>query len=166
MRYTFHNRLMNPVVAALLRSPLHTVMSRTNLLVTCRGRRTGRIVTLPLRYAQDETGLWIHPARAGKKTWWRNLEGGAPVTVRLRGREVAARAEAVRGDQARVAEGIWTYYRRFPSLAKSMGLSWEPSSVDRAAARGVMVRIELVPDIAPAGAAAAITSPETAGTLA
>jgi hypothetical protein len=165
VRYTFHNRVMNPVVAALLRSPLHTVMSRTNVLVTCRGRRTGRIVTLPLRYAQDETGLWIHPARAGQKTWWRNLEDGAPVTVRLRGRDMAARAEAVRGDHTRVAEGIWAYYRRFPSLAKSMGLSWEPSSVDRAAAGGVMVRIELVPDIAPVVAAAATTSPKPADTL-
>jgi F420H(2)-dependent quinone reductase len=143
VRYTFHNRLMNPVVAALLRSPLHAAMSRTNALVTCRGRRTGRPLTVPLRYAQDATGLWIHPARADRKTWWRNLEGGAPVTVRLRGREFTAHAEAIRGDGARVAEGMWAYYRRFPALAKSMGLSWDPSSVELAATRGVMVRIDL-----------------------
>jgi hypothetical protein len=146
VRYTFHNRLMNPVVSAVLRSPLHAVMSRSNALVTCTGRRTGRVVTLPLRYAEDATGLWIHPARPHRKTWWRNLEGGVPVTVRLRGRELSAHAEAIRGGDARVAEGLWSYYRRFPALAKSMGLSWDPSSVDRAAERGVMVRIELVPD--------------------
>lgn len=159
MRYAFHNRLMNPVVSALLRSPLHAVMSSTNALVTCRGRRSGHALTLPLRYAEDDSGLWIHPARADRKTWWRNLQGGAPVTVRLRGREFAARAEAIQGDTARVAAGMWTYYRRFPALAKSMGLSWDPSSVDRAAARTVMVRIELVPHLAP------VATPDAAGAL-
>ena len=105
MRYAFHNRLVNPVVSALLRSPLHGIMSRTNALVTCRGRRTGRALTLPLRYAQDDTGLWIHPARADRKTWWRNLQGGAPVTVRLRGRELTAYAEAIQGDPSARGEG-------------------------------------------------------------
>jgi hypothetical protein len=144
--YSFHNRLLNPLVSAVLRSPLHGVMSRSNALVTCRGRRSGRTVTLPLRYAEDATGLWIHPAKPHRKTWWRNLEGGAAVTVRLRGRELPARAEAIHGDVPRVTEGLWSYYRRFPALAKSMGLSWDPSSVEVAAAHGVMVRIELPPD--------------------
>ena len=147
MRYTFHNRVMNPLVTALLRSPLHPAISRTNALVTYRGRRTGRALTLPIRYAEDEAGLWIHPARADRKTWWRSLEGGAAVTVRLRGREVPARAEAIRGDEVRVAEGMWAYYRRFPALAKSMGLSWDPTSVERAAASGVMVRIDIAAQI-------------------
>ncbi len=110
-------------------------MSRTNALVTCSGRRSGRSFTLPLRYAQVGSGLWIYPARPDRKTWWRNLEGGVPVTVRLRGLDVPAWAEAIQGNGPRVAEGLWAYYRRFPMLAKSMGLSWDPSSVDRAAAR-------------------------------
>jgi hypothetical protein len=143
VRTAIANRLLNPLVISLLRSPLHPLTSRTNALVTCRGRRTGRTYTVPLRYAEDATGLWLHAANPDTKTWWRSLEGGAPVTVRLRGREVPAHAEAIRGDASRVAEGLWAYYRRFPTLAKSMGLSWEPSSVDRAAAGSVMVRIEL-----------------------
>ena len=143
MRTAIANRLLNPLVIALLRSPLHPLTSGTNALVTCRGRRTGRAYTVPLRYAEDETGLWLHAAKPNTKTWWRSLEGGAPVMVRLRGREVHAHAEAILGDAPRVAEGLWAYYRRFPTLAKSMGLSWEPSSVDRAAAGSVMVRIEL-----------------------
>jgi F420H(2)-dependent quinone reductase len=159
VRYTFHNRVMNPAVSAVLRSPIHGLASRTNALVTLRGRRSGRSITVPLRYAEDDTGMWIHPAGADRKTWWRNLEGGAPVTVRLRGRELAARAEAFHGDASRVAEGLWAYYRRFPMLAKSMGLSWDPSSVDRAAARAVMVRVELGPDIGGEGPRSPSPSP-------
>ena len=143
MRTTIANRLLNPLAVAVLRSPLHRLTSRTNALVTCRGRRSGRTYTLPVRYAEDPDGLWLHAARPETKTWWRNLEGGAPVTVRLRGREFAAHAEAIRDDQARVTEGLWSYYRRFPALAKSIGLSWEPSSVEAAAARSVVVRVEL-----------------------
>jgi deazaflavin-dependent oxidoreductase (nitroreductase family) len=157
VRYTFHNRVMNPVVSAVLRSPLHALFSRTNALVTVRGRRTGRPVAVPLRYAEDGDGLWIHAATPHHKTWWRNLEGGARVTVRLRGREVEARAEAIRGDTTRVAEGMWAYYRRFPALAKSMGLSWDPSSVDRAAARAVMVRVELLAEAAVARVPASVS---------
>lgn len=153
MRTTIANRMLNPLVIALLRSPLHPLTSRTNALVTCRSRRTGRTYTLPLRYAEDETGLWLHAAKPDTKTWWRSLEGGAPVTVRLRGREVHAHAEAIRGDAPRIAEGLWAYYRRFPTLARSMGLSWEPSSVDAAAAGSVMVRVDLVPEHPAARAA-------------
>ena len=152
MRTAIANRLLNPLVIAVLRSPVHRLTSRTNALVTCRGRRSGRTYTLPLRYAEDATGLWLHAAKPHTKTWWRSLEGGAPVTVRLRGRELTAYAEAIRGDAPRVAEGMWAYYRRFPALAKSMGLSWEPSSVDRAAAGSVMVRIELAVPAAPVAA--------------
>jgi hypothetical protein len=47
---------------------------------------------------------------------------------------------------------MWAYYRRFPTLAKSMGLSWEPSSIDRAAAGSVMVRIELAVSATPVAA--------------
>lgn len=154
MRTAIANRLLNPLVIAVLRSPLHPLTSRTNALVTWNGRRSGRAYTVPLRYVEDETGLWLHAARPQTKTWWRSLEGGAPVTVRLRGREVQAHAEAIRDDATRVAEGLWAYYRRFPTLAKSMGLSWEPSSVDRAAAGSVMVRIELARDPAAARVAA------------
>jgi hypothetical protein len=39
------NRVINPLVRALLRSPAHRVMSRGVLLLTCSGRR----YTLPVQ---------------------------------------------------------------------------------------------------------------------
>ena len=43
------NRVINPLVRALLRSPAHRVMSRGVLLLTYTGRRSGRRYALPVQ---------------------------------------------------------------------------------------------------------------------
>lgn len=54
------------------------------------------------------------------KRWWRNLVGGAPVTVWVDGNEHAAKATVIRGadepEEARRALGV--YGEAFPSVAK------------------------------------------------
>ena len=56
------------------------------------GRRTGRSYRQPLSYARDGEAL-LTP---GGGRWTLNMEGGRPVRIRLRGREVSARPELVR----------------------------------------------------------------------
>jgi hypothetical protein len=67
------NRVINPLVRALLRSPAHRVMSRGVLLLTYTGRRSGRRYTLPVQYARTDQGLILWPAHHDRKRWWRNL---------------------------------------------------------------------------------------------
>jgi hypothetical protein len=50
------NRVINPLVRVLLRSPAHRVMSRGVLLLTYTGRRSGRRYTLPVQYARADHG--------------------------------------------------------------------------------------------------------------
>src|SRR5579884_1140426 len=52
-------RFVNPVVAALLRSPLHGLLSRQVFLLTVTGRRSGRRFTLPLGYVRDGDALLV-----------------------------------------------------------------------------------------------------------
>ena len=102
-------RLGNVFVIALLRSPLHRMLSGSLLLISYRGRRSGRRFTIPVMYAECEGTLAIlvgHPAR---KTWWRNLRGGAEVEVRLRGDRLCGQAAVV--DDAGAAS---TYFERYP----------------------------------------------------
>jgi hypothetical protein len=47
-------RAINPIICALLRSPLHRLLSEQMLLLTYAGRRSGRRFTLPLGYARLE----------------------------------------------------------------------------------------------------------------
>ena len=99
----FMNRVVNPVVRALLRSPLHRLLSGGVLLLTITGRRTGRPYALPAQYRRRGDQVAIVPGIAGRKTWWRNLDGGAPVRLRIRGEVFTGEGEVLTGDAARTA---------------------------------------------------------------
>jgi len=80
-------RRLNPLIAAVLRSPLHRIMSRDLLLLTYVGPKTGRSRSLPLSYVAVDERLYLC-TRSSR--WWRNLGNAQPVTVVLRGRPVRA----------------------------------------------------------------------------
>ena len=80
-------RRLNPTIGALLRSPLHGLVSRNLLLLTYVGATTGRTRTLPLSYVTVGDRLYLC-TRSSR--WWRSLRGGRPVTIQLRGRALAA----------------------------------------------------------------------------
>ena len=119
-------RVGNRIVALLLRSPLHRLLSGGELLVTVTGHRSGRRYTTPVQYVRSDGELYAVSRRS--RSWWRNLRGGAPVVVRVRGRERAGAAEIVDG---------------VPAPAPRV---FEGSSLARAAGRpdAVIVRIRLV----------------------
>src|SRR5215470_11409582 len=78
-------RRLNPVIVAVLRSPLHGLLSANLLVLGFTGRRTGRRYRLPLSYVERDGRLYLCTRTA---FWWRNLRGGALVELRLRGRDV------------------------------------------------------------------------------
>ena len=91
---------INPVVAAMLRSRLQSLLSRRLMLLTYIGRKSGRAYTIPVGYTQDGNDLVVftyHP-------WWLNLRGNAPVTVRLRGRVMTGSTEVIEDPMAVLAE--------------------------------------------------------------
>jgi deazaflavin-dependent oxidoreductase (nitroreductase family) len=93
-------RLVNPLLAALLRSPLHRLASRKLMLLTVTGRKTGRSYTLPIGRHEAPDGTFVLSAGGG---WRHNLHGGADVRVTLDGRERAGHA-VLEEDAARTAE--------------------------------------------------------------
>ena len=107
---------------ALLRSPLHGLLSGSLLLVTYTGRRTGRTFTIPVLYAEVGVDLVVYVGRSREKVWWRNLRGGAPVRVRLRGEELAGTGTAVVDDP----ELREKYLARFPRAAASLASDLSP----------------------------------------
>jgi hypothetical protein len=87
--------LLNPLVAALLRSPLHPLLSSGLLLLTVKGRNSGRRYSIPVGYQGDGDDLVVMVSEARRKQWWRNYYEPGPVSVRLRGRDLTGRAELV-----------------------------------------------------------------------
>ncbi len=83
----------NVPMRAALRLPFATPLSRRLMLVSYTGRRSGRRYRQPVSYVPD--GETLLTPGGGK--WKLNLRDGEPVHLRLRGRDVVARPELVRG---------------------------------------------------------------------
>lgn len=121
--------LYNVFVKFFLRTPLHGLFSKTTMLLTLTGRKSGRKLTLPVSYYEADGALWTISRR--NRTWWRNLKGGADVTLRLRGRNLPARGEAVLDGEA-VAALLRDYLIRFPKVARYIFIRMENGAPDEA----------------------------------
>jgi deazaflavin-dependent oxidoreductase (nitroreductase family) len=130
------NRIANPFLRWLLRSPLHALLSGALMLITVTGRKSGRAYTTPVQYKRDGDAVLVISAH--DRTWWKNVRGGAPVTLHLRGRLQHGRAEAVE-DSAAVA-----------ALARRMYPGLAPERLAHFAQGKVVIRIQIQPDGADA----------------
>ena len=141
------NAIGNPMMKLLLRSPLHGLISKGFMLITFTGRKSGKLYTTPVNYARDGDVLFVVSFR--NRTWWRNLRGGAPVTVRVKGQDLAGTGEAIADDKEAVAAGLAAYLRKVPNYAKyfqvTLDADGQPNSeeVARVAQDRVMIRIQL-----------------------
>ena len=109
----------DPIMKGLLRSPLHGLISKNMMLITYTGRKSGEKFTTPVNYLsmkQDEH-QFLATTSMRERVWWRNLRGGAPVTVRLRGKDYPATAEVIE-DELGVAKNLGAYLLLCPDLAK------------------------------------------------
>jgi deazaflavin-dependent oxidoreductase (nitroreductase family) len=145
----FMNKIANPFVRFILRSPFHRMMDASVLLITYQGRKSGKAYTLPVNYVRVEKNIYIVPGMPGQKTWWRSLRGGAPVTLTLNGKSVSGSALVLEGDIDAASEILHHYLKRFPSSAKLYGArqeadgSFDAGVLRRAAASVKVVRVEL-----------------------
>jgi len=137
------NRVINPLVRALLRSPAHRIMSRGVLLLTYTGRRSGRRYTLPVQYARADHDLILWPAHHDRKRWWRNLQPPAPVQLRLAGRELHGTAQVLVDDPAQIADALTIFLARFPSARRALGVAADasPDAIKQATEHQIIVRI-------------------------
>ena len=101
---------VNKMMMWLLRSPLHGTVSKKMMLMTVTGRKSGKKYTFPVSYIREGGGMICMSNRVGR-TWWKNLRGGADVTLRLRGKAVAGYATVVEDDLEAITKGIETMYR-------------------------------------------------------
>ena len=84
-------RVVNVPMRAVLRLPFATPLSANLMLVAYTGVKSGKSYLQPVSYARDGETL-LTP---GGGRWTLNLKDGRQVRLRLRGRDVPARAELV-----------------------------------------------------------------------
>ena len=106
----------NTLIQAVLRSPVHRLLSGMTIELSYTGRRTRRQYSLPVQYARDGQRLVVVPQGAGSKTWWRNFLTAQPVRVRLRGRLVDGVAHVVHPEDPAYDEVRRLYEARWRRL--------------------------------------------------
>ncbi len=136
---------VNRTMKLVLRSPVHGIVSKTVLLITFTGRKSGKTYTTPVSYSQngDQVYIFTHA------DWWKNLLSGASVSLRIQGRELQGLAEAVAEDKGAVAAGLAAHLRKVPSDARYYGVTFDDhrnpraEEIEKAAQSVVMIRIRL-----------------------
>jgi hypothetical protein len=102
--------IFNRFVTWLLSSPLHGLLSRHLMLLTYTGRRSGTQRTVPITYLQN--GRVVIAFCEHETTWWKNLRGGAPVTVQLRGGAYPGIATPISDDPERITPLFVAFLRK------------------------------------------------------
>ena len=137
---------IDPVMAWLIKSPFHSLVSKSMLLITVTGRKSGKSITTPTGYLREGNTLWIISQRDSK--WWRNLRGGANAMVLLDGKSIQGRGSVIEDEHA-VAQRLFDNFKIDSRRAKfaQVGLDEDGLPVfadcERAAKKMLAVKIEL-----------------------
>ena len=85
-------RIVNPLLSALLRTPLAGPAGKQLMVLSFTGRKTGRRFTLPVSAHLIDNDLYALTGAA----WKQNFRGGAPAQVVYDGKTTAMHGELIR----------------------------------------------------------------------
>jgi hypothetical protein len=121
---------LNPVMRAVLDSPLHPILSRWFVLLRWVGPRTGQPRSIPVSYVSEHGHLY---ATTGDK-WWHNLVQAPSVMVILRGSSRSASVVPIEESGESAAEHQ-LLFRRHPFFRRLAGIPASHGDPDPAAVR-------------------------------
>lgn len=141
----------NPVVSAILRSPVHWLLSRRTMLLTVTGRHSGRRYTIPVGFVRQDETLDILVTSRQRKAWWHNLEGGATVECFFEGRKFVGAAEALTMEREPRAFtlALRNYVAANRNAARAVGIRDVEDLVGLRAAAADTVMVVIRPIVAP-----------------
>lgn len=115
--------LANRIVAGVLQSPLHRLLSGKVDLIRYEGRRSGRTFETPTQYVLVGNDVVILVGRPETKTWWRNFAEARDLDGLIAGEWCRLRGVVRRGadDPEVVRPLLDAYLTKFPSARRSLG---------------------------------------------
>jgi deazaflavin-dependent oxidoreductase (nitroreductase family) len=129
----------NGIIQWLCRSPFHSFISSSMMLITYTGRKSGKRYTLPVNYLRldSDDGVTFLTTSLRQRTWWRNLRGGVPVTIRVQGKDHTASANVIEDDEG-IAKNLMLYLSKLPHIARyfqvTLQANGQPDAADVALA--------------------------------
>ena len=137
--------MINPVVKAILRSPLHRLMSRNTMLVEFTGRKSGKFYCTPVSYYL--AGGTVRCVTGKDNQWWRNLVNAESVNVIIRGRRRIGRPAVLPSGSVEVQAALHNLLVASPRdaafAAVAFDASGQPVADDVVVASNSLVLIEI-----------------------
>ena len=115
------------------------------MLLTFRGRRSGRVYTIPVNYVR--VGAHFLSTSQRDRTWWRNLGSGEVVPLVVRGETIQA-ASYVVDDALGVQAGLQSVMQQNPRYARYFRIrqfsdgEYDQDDICRVAKEAILVRFE------------------------
>jgi hypothetical protein len=137
----------NQMVEWMLFSPMHSLLSEHLMLLTYSGKKSGLKRRVPLTYLQE--GSIVSAFCSRDVVWWKNLQGGAAVLLRLRGHNYTAIATPITDDAAHMIPTFTAFLRQnrqaggFQDIPFNADGSPDMATIERVIHSKVMVRIAL-----------------------
>jgi hypothetical protein len=138
-------RRLNPVLLRILRSPFHGLLSSQLLVLQYRGRKSGKVYTIPLSYVT--LGGHVHCVTR-TTAWWKSVVDLPAVTIWLRGKPLTVSAERLASASPDARAAFRMFLTANPGTARSLydvriGQDGKPyeTDVDREVLDSVIVRL-------------------------
>ncbi len=139
---------LNPVMTALLRSPIHGIASANLCIFSYRGRRTDKAYSTPLSFMRE--GSIVRLLSSHKTRWWNNfLAGPVAVDIEIGRKTYYGKAVTTVEDSEAFRNGVRTFLTAVPRDARVYGIKLDSNrkpreeDIARAAGHVVLVEIEL-----------------------
>jgi hypothetical protein len=138
-------RRLNPLMLWILRSPFHGLMSSQLLVLQYRGRKSGKVYTIPLSYVT--LGGHVHCVTR-TTAWWKSVVDTPAVTIWLRGKPLAVSAERLPSASPDARTAFRMFLSANPGTARTLydvqiGQDGKPyeTDVDREVLDSIIVRL-------------------------
>jgi hypothetical protein len=115
---------LNAFMKFMLRTPLlHNLVSSKVMLITFKGRKSGKTYSTPVSYYQE--GNTVLAFTNSQRLWWRNFIDGNPITIRIKGKNLTGTGTAVVDDKEAIAEGFTKHLKNNKIDAKIYGVTYD-----------------------------------------
>lgn len=107
--------LINPIIKLLLRSPLHSLISKNTMIIEYVGHKSGRVLSTPVSYVKK--GNTIFSFADTTHLWWKNLKVNGGVKLTIEGEVHKGNAQIIE-NQDEIIESYNHFLNILPRSAK------------------------------------------------
>lgn len=111
-------KLLNPAMNAILRSPIHFVVSRRLMAIEYEGVKSKKQFSVPVSYFNLDGAIYCFTD--GK--WWNNFKRSKSVVLILKNKRKQANALAIKEDKKLFIDVLSMLIAKFPADARYYGV--------------------------------------------